>query len=116
MDIYEEFLEGKKAFIRGDYELAVYYLRKVKRKEPSKISVRELLGRAYYSLRKYKKALQEFEFIIFNKPDQDYAYFAAGLCLIKLGRREEGVENLRIALALNPTNSDYKNYLDRFSG
>jgi tetratricopeptide (TPR) repeat protein len=114
MEIYEEFLRGMEAFRSGDYEKAIFYLRRVKRKEPSKISIRETLGRAYFKVKKFRKALYEFEFIINTRPDNDYAYFCAGLCLLKLGKKEEGLEKMRIAIALNPQAVEYRDIFTRY--
>lgn len=112
MELYEEFLKGLNAFEKRHYEEAVYHLRRVKRKDPGKISVRELLGRAYFKIGDYRKALREFDFILENRPDQDYAYFCAGLCLVKLGKTEEGLEKMRIAIALNPKNHEYRRFFE----
>lgn len=114
MDVYEEFLRGIEALKANNFEEAIFYLRRVKRKEPGKISVREALGRAYFKSGRFKKALREFEFILGNRPDNDYAYFCAGLCLLRLGRREEGLEKMRIALALNPDSSEYRNIFEKY--
>lgn len=115
MEIYDEFLNAVKAFDEKRYSDAIYHLRRVKRREPAKLSVRELLGRAYFKNGQYKKALYEFEFIIENRPDSDYAYFCAGLCQLKLGNKAKGVENLRIALALNPLNKEYQRFYRFYS-
>ncbi len=112
---FEDFLAAKEAMGEGDFEKAIFYLRRAKRREPSKISVREALGRCYFNVGDYRKAESEFRFIVNKKPDEDYAYFGLGLSLVKQGKREEGVENLKIACALNPSNVDYSNYLKKYS-
>lgn len=113
MDVYEDFSKGIEALKAGKFEEAIFFLRRVKRKEPGKISVREVLGRAYFKSGRFK-ALGEFEFILGNRPDNDYAYFCAGLCLLKLGRREEGLEKMRVALALNPQSSEYRKIFEKY--
>lgn len=111
MDVLKEFFLAKKAFELKNYSEAIYYLRRVKRTEPAKMSVRELLARAYFNTGNFKKALREFTFILENRPDDDYAYFGAGLCYIKLGDRKRGAEMLKVAIALNPKNKVYHSYL-----
>lgn len=115
MNVYEEFLKGKKALEAGKPDEAIYHLRKAKRKEPSKLSIREALARAYFMSGNFEKAGYEFEFIVFKKPDEDYGYFGLGLSLIRLGKVDEGVEKLRIACALNPANEEYRRYLEKYS-
>lgn len=115
MDVYEEFLKGKKALKKGRPDQAIHHLRRAKRVEPSKLSIREALGRAYFMAGMFDKAKREFEFIIFRKPDDDYAYFCLGMSLIRMGEFEKGIERLKIACALNPHNETYRRYLKKFS-
>jgi Flp pilus assembly protein TadD len=115
MDVYEEFLKGKNALREGMSHKAIHHLRRAKRAEPSKLSIREALGRAYFMAGRFEMAKREFEFIIFRKPDEDYAYFGLGVSMIRMGEVEEGLERLRIACALNPSNSTYREFLEKYS-
>lgn len=114
MDVYEEFKAGIDHLARRQVNEAIYHLRRAKRAEPFKTSIREALARAYYMAGRFEKSENEFSFIIHLKPDYDYAYFGSGLCLIKLGEKERGVERLKIAFALNPANEIYRRYLRKF--
>ncbi len=44
-------------------------------------------------------------------PDNDYAQYALGRCLVKLGRGEEGRGRLRLAAALAPDRGAYREAL-----
>lgn len=115
MDVYEEYISGFQYLKKGMLNEAIFHLRRAKTAEPFKTSIREALARAYFMSGRFDKSEKEFSFIIHLKPDCDYAYFGAGLSLIKLGEKEKGLEKLKIACALNPSNQIYRNYLKKFS-
>lgn len=70
--------------------------------EPRRNSIREALGRALFALGETERAAAQFEAIVADVPDNDYAQYALGRCLVKLGRRDEGRGRLRLAAALAP--------------
>lgn len=70
--------------------------------EPGRHSIREALGRALFALGETARAAAQFEAIVADAPDNDYAQYALGRCLMKLGRGEEGRGRVRLAAALAP--------------
>lgn len=76
--------------------------------EPARNSIREALGRALYALGETRRAADQFEAIVADVPDNDYAQYALGRCLVKLGRAAEGRGRLRLAAALAPQRRLYR--------
>jgi Flp pilus assembly protein TadD len=79
--------------------------------EPGRNSIREALGRAHFALGQFHRAAAHFEAIVTDVPDNDYAQYALGCCLVKLGRGEEGRGRLRLAAALAPDRGAYREAL-----
>ena len=66
------------------------------------------LGKQYFDLKKYKKALSAFDFAIISDEYFIGAYLEKGKVLEKLGRYNEAIENYRITLDLDdPTSFAY---------
>jgi tetratricopeptide (TPR) repeat protein len=112
-DVYGLYQRGIKFLAAGDAHAAATVLERAVAHEPAKGSLRELLGRAYYSARRYADALDQFVDGIELDPVNDYAYFAAGLCLGRLGRLEEAVGQLKLAHTMRPEINDYSRALRR---
>ncbi len=79
--------------------------------EPRRNSIREALGRALFALGETERAAAQFEAIVADVPDNDYAQYALGRCLVRLGRRDEGRGRLRLAAALAPQRRLYADAL-----
>lgn len=79
--------------------------------EPGRTSIREALGRALYALGETARAAAQFEAIVAEMPDNDYAQYALGRCLLRLGRAQEGRGRLRLAAALAPGSALYREAL-----
>jgi Flp pilus assembly protein TadD len=91
---------------------AALLLTRALRLEPGRNSIREALGRAEYALGRYEAAAEHFAAVAGDAPDNDYARYALGRCLLRLGRREEGRGQLRLARALRPQSDLYRAALD----
>ena len=85
--------------------------RRPKRREPSKASIREALGIAYYRIRRFAEAEEEFRTILELEPVDHYAHFALGRCLEKQGRPAEAVGHYRLASFFRPQSQDYQRAL-----
>ena len=70
--------------------------------EPGKNSIREALGRAEFALGLHQQAAGRFLDMVGDVPDNDYAHYALGRCLLELGRTGEARAHLRLARALRP--------------
>lgn len=91
---------------------ATVALEKAKRREPAKASIREALGIAYFRIRRYAEAEEEFRAILELKPVDDYAHFALGRCLEKQGRPHEAVGHYRMATIFRPQRPEYREALE----
>jgi len=115
---FEEQSEAHDLFRRGQWFLehghpgqAAQLLERALALEPGRNSIREALGRALFALGRIDHAAEQFAAIVADVPDNDYAQYALGRCLIKAGRGEEGRGRLRLAAALAPQRRVYRESL-----
>ncbi len=99
-ETYNLYRQGQKHMAAGMNAQATVALEKAKRREPEKASIREALGIAYFRIRRFAEAEEEFRAILELKPVDDYAHFALGRCLEKQGRPEEALGHYRMATLL----------------
>jgi len=107
-DTYELFQEGRRRLRRGEAAQATVPLEKAKRREPDKASIRETLGIAYFRLGRYGEAEAEFRAALEISPVDDYAHYALGRCLEKLGRTSEANGHYKLARSLRPGEETYE--------
>ena len=88
-------------------------LARASREEPGKGSILEPLGRAYHHSGQYELARETFEALLEIDPSAHWAHFALAASLRKLGRTPEARTHLRLAVALSPGSSLYRQALDR---
>jgi tetratricopeptide (TPR) repeat protein len=101
------------AFLRERHPAqAAMLLAQALRLEPGKNSIREALGRAEYALGMHQQAAQRFADVLGDAPDNDYAHYALGRCLLRLGRPDEARAHLRLARALSPQSDLYREALN----
>jgi Flp pilus assembly protein TadD len=101
------------AFLREKHPAqAAMLLEQALRLEPGKNSIREALGRAEFSLGMHQQAAQRFGDVLGDAPDNDYAHYALGRCLLRLGRADEARAHLRLARALRPQSDLYREALN----
>ena len=86
---------------------AVMLLTRALRLEPDRNSIREGLGRAEFALGHIERAAELFEHVAADVPDNAYAHYALGRCLLALGREDEARGHLRLARALKPHSALY---------
>ncbi len=115
-DAYELFNKGKKLSEDNDHLNAIMDLEKAMKIEPEKASIREALARSYYNSGFYSSAKKHFKKIIEIDASNDYAYFGMGLCLLKEGKVENALGNLKIAFAMKPDSDVYKDSLKKYKG
>jgi Flp pilus assembly protein TadD len=82
-------------------------LEKAKRREPSKASIRESLGIAYFRIQRWREAESEFRAMLELSPADDYAHYALGRCLEKQGRAHEANGHYKLARSLRPGSKAY---------
>jgi Flp pilus assembly protein TadD len=107
-DAYEFFREGQRRLRDGMTAQATVPLEKAKRLEPSKASIREALGIAYFRLARWKDAEREFRTIVEDlAPTDDYAHYALGRALEKQGRASEANGHYKLASSMQPASRRY---------
>ena len=106
-DAYENFQEGRRRLKKGMPAQATVPLEKAKRLEPEKASIREALGIAYFRLRRWKEAEEEFRAILELSPTDHYAHYALGRALEKQGRSAEANGHYKLASSMKPTSERY---------
>src|SRR5207253_10504370 len=82
-------------------------LEKAKRLEPRKASIREALGIAYFRLRRWHEAEEEFRAVIEVSPTDHYAHYALGRALEKQGRASEANGHYKLASSMAPESRHY---------
>ncbi|MQA09717.1 MAG: tetratricopeptide repeat protein [Pseudonocardiaceae bacterium] len=81
---------------------ALKALEPVLQAEPDKPSVQLLAARAYFHSAQLRRAEHAFNRVLELDPTDDYARFALGRTLQRLGRLVEALGQLRMASAMNP--------------
>jgi Flp pilus assembly protein TadD len=104
---YELFQRGTELLERGDAAAAATVLGRAVDQEPASASVVEAYARAQFDSGRTADALRSFARLVELTPDADYARFGYGLCLSRLGRFSEAVEQLRMAAVMRPDRRDY---------
>ena len=87
---------------------AAMLLAQALRLEPGKNSIREALGRAEFALGMHEQAAERFRDVVADAPDNDYAHYALGRCLLERGHAHEARAHLRLACALSPRSDLYR--------
>jgi tetratricopeptide (TPR) repeat protein len=98
-----------------DFEHAAEHLERAARDAPEKSSVREALGRAYFSCGRFAAAAVEFEAVVDTHQADDYAHFCLGRALSKTGETERARHHLALASNLRPDRHDYRFFRDQLS-
>src|SRR5918999_1752616 len=106
-ETYNLFQQGRAHLAEGRAAQATVPLEKAKRREPDKASIREALGIAYFRIRRWKEAESEFRAMLELAPTDDYAHYALGRCLEKLGKDAEANGHYKLASSLRPGSEQY---------
>jgi Flp pilus assembly protein TadD len=105
---YALFQRGRRQLRAGMPAQATVSLEKAKRREPDKASIREALGIAYFRIRRWGEAEEEFRKVLELSPVNDYAHYALGRCLEKQGRDVEANSHYKLASSLQPGSNQYR--------
>jgi Flp pilus assembly protein TadD len=106
-DTYDLFQKGRAHLRKGMAAQATVSLEKAKRLEPDKASIREALGIAYFRIKRWEEAEAEFRAVLDLSPADDYAHYALGRTLEKLGRPAEANRHYKLASSLRPESKRY---------
>ena len=107
-EVFDLFQQGREHLSKGRAAQATVALEKAKAREPEKASIREALGIAYFRIHRYAEAETEFRKMLELAPVDDYAHYALGRCLDKLGRSTEANGHYKLASSLRPGSRDYQ--------
>ena len=107
-ETFELFQQGREHLAKGRAAQATVALEKAKAREPDKASIREALGIAYFRIKRYAEAEAEFRKMLELAPVDDYAHYALGRCLEKLGREAEANGHYKLASSMRPGSRDYE--------
>src|SRR6266480_6466323 len=107
-ETFDLFQQGRDHLRHGMAAQATVALEKAKAREPEKASIREALGIAYFRIHRYAEAESEFRKMLELAPVDDYAHYALGRCLDKLGRPTEANGHYKLASSLRPGSADYQ--------
>lgn len=91
---------------RGDFAGAVSAFEQLIKTGADSPELRSNLGLAYFQLRKYDRALQEFHLVLTKNPGSLPGNLFTGLCLLKLRRANEASPFLEKADRAQPDNPD----------
>ncbi len=105
---FELFQQGRDHLSKGRAAQATVALEQAKAREPGKASIREALGIAYFRIKRYAEAEAEFRKMLELAPVDDYAHYALGRCLEKLGRQAEANGHYKLASSLRPGSPAYE--------
>jgi O-antigen ligase/tetratricopeptide (TPR) repeat protein len=91
-----------KAFGQGNYRKAIENFKLAQAQNPFDYAFDENIGLCYHSLGEFATAIKYFDTVITGGKARDAkSYVFKGLGLISLGRKDEGCNSLRIAVAKN---------------
>ena len=107
-ETFDLFQQGREHLAQGRAAQATVPLEKAKAREPEKASIREALGIAYFRTRRWAEAESEFRMMLDLSPTDDYAHYALGRCLEKLGRQAEANGHYKLASSLRPGQATYE--------
>lgn len=110
---YDLLQRGRALLESRHHAQAAIVLERADRLEPGKASIIEALGRAYFNSGQPDRSRETFERLLELDPSAHYAHYALGQSLKRLGRREEAGTHLRLAVALSPGSTLYRDALAR---
>ena len=113
---YDLLQRGHALLEKRHYAQAAIVLERADRLEPGKGSILEALGRAYFNSGQSERSRVTFEALLDVDPSSAYGHFALGQSLKRLGRIQEAGTHLRLAVALSPGSSLYRDALERLGG
>jgi Tfp pilus assembly protein PilF len=94
---YDLFKRGLSFLESKNPAQAAVVLERARKQEPAKASIREALGRAYFAAGDFRRASDEFLFVVETHPTNRYAHYCLGRCAAKLGEETLSRKHLRLA-------------------
>jgi len=110
--VYSLYEQARDHLASGNPRGAAEVLELALEHEPSKASLHEALGRAYFASARVAKARNEFEAALAIDPSDAYAHFGVGRCFEREGKLPDAAKHYKLACAL-ADRADYRSALDR---
>jgi tetratricopeptide (TPR) repeat protein len=104
IDAYDSGEDGLRLMREGHYSDAINAFNKAIELKP-KYSFYYHRGRSYIKLKKCGSAVKDFDTVISLNPEVKDAYFFKGKCLLKMGKRKEGLSSIKKASNLGSGNA-----------
>lgn len=98
--VYSLYQQGRSQLAEGNARGAAEVLELAVEREPSKASLHEALGRAYFASARPRLARGAFERALELDPTDHYAHFGVGRCLEREGHLADAAKHLKLACAL----------------
>lgn len=108
---YDWYRRGLSLLQTGDPDAASVLLERALNADPGSRSTAEALGRARFGTRRFAESAELFASLVERDPVDDYARFALGLALTRLGLHEQALSHLRLATAMRPAETNYADAL-----
>lgn len=115
-DAYRLLVKARALMSEGLNRQAALELERAVTLEPQKDSITETYARALFNSGQLRKALVEFTKVAERCPTNHYAHFGVALCKERLGDRRGAIAMLKIAVAMRPDMTDYRDALERLAG
>ncbi len=110
---YDLLQRGRALIADRHHAQAAIVLERADRLEPRKGSILEALGQAYFNSGQADPARGIFAALIEVDPSSHFGHYGLGQSLKRLGRRTDARTHLRLAVALSPETSLYREALAR---
>lgn len=112
-EVYDWVARGRDMLAAGNAGAAATLLRHAHDEEPGSRELVETLARAEFESGRFVEARDLFATLVELAPDSDYARFALGASLVRLGRHHEALPHLVMATVMRPDRADYEQLLQR---
>jgi len=101
---------GQDAYVNGDFEKSNYYYKKVLKDNKNNYDAKYGVAANYYRLKEYNNALEIYDTLYSQTPDNTDVINGMARCLIKLELYEKAMKYVRQSVTLN--NKDISPYSD----
>lgn len=112
-EVYDWVARGRDMLAAGNAGAAATLLRHAHDEEPGSRELVETLARAEFESGRFAEARDLFAGLVDLAPDSDYARFALGASLVRLGRYRDALPHLVMATVMRPDKAEYQHLLQR---
>jgi Flp pilus assembly protein TadD len=106
-DTHDWYRRSRDLLERGDANASLVLIDRVLEAEPQSLAAREIKARALFDSQHFAEAAVEFESIVEDRPDDDFAHYGLGMSLWRLQRFPEAADHLALARVMRPQDARY---------